>query len=479
MLERLYSNTQTRNTLLVSLGLLAVILAALGVPLFGFYTILVIVAAIFTALIFIYPYLGFLFLALTIPIEALFILGGEVTATRYLGLVILAVWILQKLLKRESFQPIFTNRLIPIILLVLLLGFVSAFWAISTQDVFPALLRLIRLFLLALIVIDLVNSWDRVVWLYRVLVLSGLIGAALTIQQFLSGQLSASGRAGMNISGNLNNTALILVVIIPMALYLVRGKSSNFWRIIGFTYLATSLIAIALTLSRAAFVLLLIVTIVESWEFLRKRTGLLWIVLAVMVALIVITFVLPVDIIAARLATITPTLSYLIDPQESSNLPGSITTRGYIYRVGLTIFSNHPFLGVGLDNFGISYQEYQYIVPGADRIINFKNNPHSIYIGFLSKLGIVGLLLLISIIYTALQNLQITSKNLNSLSLVNITQPSLILKATFTSILVLFINGFAMTIQYEKLLWICLGLSVSLLFISTHNSPSSSVESIK
>jgi len=79
VLDALSNNPQRRNQLLIFLGLIGVVFAALGISLLGLDVIDLLIAAIAVILIAYRPFVGLLLLAFTIPIDALFVYGGEVT----------------------------------------------------------------------------------------------------------------------------------------------------------------------------------------------------------------------------------------------------------------------------------------------------------------------------------------------------------------------------------------------------------------
>ena len=468
MFSVLDTNPQRRSQFLIFMGLIGVILAALGISVLGLDVIDMLLAVFVVVLILFRPFFGLLLLVATIPIEALLLVGGEFTATRLLGIAVLGLWGVQKLLKREPLKALIANRFVVITLALFSLALISALWADFPGDVYAPLLRLVRMFLLSLLVIDLVNTWNRAVWFVRVLVISGIVAATLTIIQFLTGQVSTTGRAGASIAGGINNTAAVLVVLIPFSLYIIRSHTNRAWRMVGFTYLILAIFAVTVTISRTAFLLILLAAIIEFWETMRKRAGVLWIVFAVIIALFLIINLTPTEAITARLQTISPTLANIISPSDLEEAtPGTISARGFIYRVGLNIFLEHPIIGVGLENFRRHYLVYQFEVPDMDKLVTYLRSPHSVYLAFLVDLGIIGLSIFLALIYYIYRTLAKTHNNIESSNDPDKSKKLMLFKAITISTILLLLYGFASTVQYEKLLWVIFGLCIAIYHLST------------
>jgi len=78
-----------------------------------------------------------------------------------------------------------------------------------------------------------------------------------------------------------------------------------------------------------------------------------------------------------------------------------ITTRGYYNTAGIKMWMAHPFIGVGIGNFGYYFIEKEFN-PGIQASTNLP--AHNIYIEALSEMGTVGFGLLIWVIVLVLRN---------------------------------------------------------------------------
>jgi O-antigen ligase len=85
-----------------------------------------------------------------------------------------------------------------------------------------------------------------------------------------------------------------------------------------------------------------------------------------------------------------------------------------IYKSGIAVFKNYPIFGVGSKNYRVEIDNN--LSNNEDYFIN--NHPHQVYIEFLAEHGIVGTIILLSIIFTLIfKNLKIIILSRNSIQL--------------------------------------------------------------
>ncbi|MFC2055592.1 O-antigen ligase family protein, partial [Chloroflexota bacterium] len=296
------------------------------------------------------PALGLLVFTFILPIERVFSIGDTILSTAF-GLAVIGAWLVHRMIKRKPFGHLVSASFFVLSAAILGLGFLSQFWAQFPVDVLPPLLRLARLFVISLLVFDLVDNWRRADHIIKALVLGAVISTVLVVEQYYIGGVR---RAGSGIAGSLNNTADVLATLIPFAYYLLRSSQNRFWQALGWTYLALSTIAIAVTFSRQAFILFGLIHVIENWDAIRSRGNTVKLILLFTIAILLVVFVLPMDEIIERALTIPKTTLYIfgVDPGVDRM---TYLTRGYLFRVGFTMFKDHPILGVGLQNFRHSY----------------------------------------------------------------------------------------------------------------------------
>jgi len=195
------------------------------------------------------------------------------------------------------------------------------------------------------------------------------------------GAISSFGYRINSFFGDSNNYCAYLTTVIPlsftgMVYYLNQKKNKLFY----FYFLAfiLNLGASFLTFSRSGWLgifISFIVILFLTRKFVFNRKFLLLCLLLIIVLLIII---LPykdavINILKVRFG--------LIEIEE-----GSANIHFFLYKGALSMFLDHPFIGVGLGNYGIVLeQKGGYQLPG-----NVLYNPHSAYLSWLSETGIIG-----------------------------------------------------------------------------------------
>jgi O-antigen ligase len=219
------------------------------------------------------------------------------------------------------------------------------------------------------------------------LVLTGLVVALYGFYQYLvtGDVIVVEGvRRMRGVYPSPNNLSLFLGRIVPLAGVLGVWGSRGWRR--GFYGVAVGVMtgALFLTFSRAAWlvglpVALLFVGLVRGLDAdARQRRRVL--IAATGAVAVVILSVLPF--------ASTPRIASLLDLS-----PGSSTYRRLrLWQASLQMIRDHPFFGVGLDNFLYQYRS-RYLLPGAEDDPNL-SHPHNLFLDFWTRLGIPGLVAL-------------------------------------------------------------------------------------
>jgi O-antigen ligase len=451
-----YSIPQTVG---VAGGILCALLSGLLVATLGVQGLWVLLGVIFVIAVLRWPFLGLLIFAGSIAIENVFIVqgtGGTATVSRLLGMLVFAAWFLGKLMRRESIVPLLTSGLTLAAGLLLTFALASTVWASFPFVVRSASIQLAQLIALAFITFDMARSWKRLDMLVKALMVGATLAALFTVQQ---GLFSGVRRAGGDIAGGINQTATLLVTMLPLAFYLLRSRTSAAWRLLGVTYIAVGATAVILTYSRMNLLVLPIILAFLTFHTLLGRRGRGPILVAALVAIGVAVHAVPVERLQERLNTILPYIAGTVGSDESGVLEPS--ARGYHLRLGLAIARDKPVIGGGFYNYGYLFRdEYQYLVPGAGRIFHSVRSPHSSHVGMLADLGVVGLILWLGLLLGAGLIPAIRSWWRNASDPAGV--PFLISQAiTYALGLQVFVYGFYNTIDRHKLLWLLLGLAAA------------------
>ena len=380
-------------------------------------------------------------------------------------MVAFVVWLLPRLVRRESWAPVLSAKLLTPALAFLLFALSSIFWAQNRLLAFRGVLTLVQLLVLNLMVIGLLVSWQSMEWLVRSLVLGGLMASVLTISQFLgfdflvgSSKASSIGamailRSGEGVSGNVNQTGTALAVLLPFAYCLLRASVSRVWRLVGLMSSTLMPIAISITYSRAAYILLILVLGWQLWAMLKRDWSDRWrvVLLIGLVAAVALIVAVPWENMLARMATLAPSNMFF----GVENEPTAVSTgRMYIWLVAILMAKDHPLLGVGYGGFPEEFHSYQFLVPD----LSYPTQPsaHSSMFDILASLGLIGITLWTWLQVVALRNL---SQNRPRIQGMCSPQQRIMAQATLQSLLAYILFGFVGSNHNDKLFWLLLGLS--------------------
>jgi O-antigen ligase len=410
----------------------------------------------FALVVYRWPFLGLLLFAGTLAIEELLVLegtGGRLPGSRLLGTMVFGAWMAGKLLRREPVVPLLKSPLSVTAALFFAFALSSTLWAYWPNAAQRGALILVMYIALGLLTFDLVRSWERLDRVIKALVLGGTAAALITIEQAVVG---GARRAGGDVAGGINTTSLILVTILPLAFYLLRSRTSTFWRVLGITYIAVGVSATVVTYSRMSLLVLPIILPLLAFHTIAGRRGRVPILAAAVAAFGVGLYAVPTERLQDRVATIVP---YIQQTLGSDTGIVQASERGFHLKVGLAIARDHPLIGAGFQNFGHLFRdEYQFFVPGAGYVWYSPRSPHSAHIGILANLGIVGLGLWLALLFGA--GLIPAVKAWRRMARARFWNAHLAAQAvTYALGLQVFVYGFYSNIQFSKLLWILLGLA--------------------
>jgi hypothetical protein len=406
-----------------------------------------------------WPFAGLVMLVGSLAVENLFVVhgaGGAATGSRLLGMFVFGAWILGKLLRKESVVPLMKSALFVTALLLFAFALASTLWARIPHAALSGAIQLAQHIALGIVTFDLARSWKRVDVLVKALVVGAIVAALLTIHQSVWG---GARRGGDNIAGGINETAIVLVTILPFAFYLLRSRATIFWRILGIAYIGIGVTATILTYSRMNLLVLPVILVLLSFHTLLGRRGRGPILVAAAVSIGVGLYAIPTDRLQKRVDTIVPYLEGTVGGEDSGVIEPS--ARGYHLRVGIAIARDKPVIGAGYRNYGYLFRdEYQFVVPGAGGVRRSVRSPHSSYVGMLADLGGVGFFLWIAVLFGAGL---IPAAKAWRCSIQDPGSMPHLLSHTLTYALGLhvFAYGFYAPNDREKILWILLGLAAA------------------
>jgi O-antigen ligase len=246
-----------------------------------------------------------------------------------------------------------------------------SFWPKFSWDTFTDGLKYLAIFLL---VVNTVDSPERLITTVRVIALASCIPAFGAIWSHAHGEHLVEGdRAGwIGIFGNPNDLAYHLVVGIAMLLAASAAATTRrrrwAWRVL----IVPVAWAILLTQSRAGMLAALVVALFWSLRSVRRAPLLLGAVITV-----------------GALVFVSPSNPWHARTQSATAYGEDMSARGRYdaWRTGINMVKDRPFTGVGAGAFMIAWPEY---APGDAGDVR---SEHNTFIQLVSELGLPALLL--------------------------------------------------------------------------------------
>jgi O-antigen ligase len=331
------------------------------------------------------PLIGVVLLVATIPIENLLVFGGLGTG-RAIGVTVFGAWFIRKIVHREPWRRVVAGAFFPTAIAFLVWVLLSGLWAEYPTVVKSGFVRLAQMVLLALITIDLADSEQKLDLIIKSLVLGTLVAASIT---FYQGEILGARRAGNEVSGGVNETAIMLVTALPLGFYLLRTAGSFVWRLTGMVFVPVCAVSVLTTYSRMNLMLLAPLLCLLFLLTLRERQARSWLLILAVVGGVGAAFLVPWDRLRERADTISTYVDQTLQLEDSQTTQSA---RGYHLLVGLQIARDHPLLGVGYGNYGYEFRDvYQFQIPGGEKVWESPRNPHSAYVGIAADLGAIGI----------------------------------------------------------------------------------------
>ena len=440
------------KVLLVALAAVMVsVLAAAGVVMYGPAGAAVVPGLAGLVVSLVHPVFALYALAAAIPLEETVIWGGA-TISKVLGLLVAVAWFANKFLTRGSLRRLMTSPVFGLAALLFGYAALSGLWADHTQGMQGALVRLAMFLALGIVAADVVRDWSAILNVSRALVLGGMGAALITLSQYATG---AVHRAGGGVAGDINATAGLLIMIVPLAFLLFRAGGAT-WRLISVAFVALAIGAVGVTFSRMAYLLLPLVLGVEAGYLLRSRRGRFAVLLAAIVAVPIVYRFVPTDTVQERIQTVKPYVERTLGPNDMGLQMAS--ERGFHILVALEIFRDHPIFGAGLNNYGVEFLQYQYQVMGSQRLYDTPRSAHSTYFAILADLGLIGIAILVALLVAVARS---GLKAWRTASAGGEYLAASCVRALMIAFTVLVVYGFYAEIHKEKFFWLIVGMIVA------------------
>ncbi len=215
-------------------------------------------------------------------------------------------------------------------------------------------------------------------------VLSGVAVAVYGLWQYATGQNLITAEGGLlrlrSIYGSPNNVALYLDRLLPLpaAVWLLGSRTTHGRRRVLYLLAAVPVaLALLLTFSKGALLLGVPASLAVVFWVWQRRAGRRtwpWVLGALAAGVVALLVAGRIPAVAARLDLFGVTGFFRLS----------------LWRAAVNMFADHPWFGIGLDNFLYAYRG-RYIFDAAWQEPNL-NHPHNIILDFATRLGLVGLL---------------------------------------------------------------------------------------
>jgi len=323
-----------------------------------------------------------------------------------------------------------------------------------------------KVFLLAILIIGCVRD-EKNIKVMTVYCIAGLIvGALYAVYQSLTGQFSVSNiyvQRAAGLRADPNDTAMLLLSGVPLSVYWLFQLKSKALKIIPAISIVVLLIGIVLTGSRGGFVALALIFL----AIYLKRPTIIATFVAVFIMVLAVT--LAPDSYKERIES-------LVTGQEKHGSK-SLESRSKLLSQGLTVFMNHPVLGVGAGNFGAAFMESLNSAEfsGSSGLAITGNThlaAHNMYLEFFVENGIIGGGLLISIFLLSIIKLMKFDRENRQYQRSIYSLPFCILLA----LLGMYFAGLFLSQGKNSVLWFIIGLGLSITNIKVKNNHEGGIE---
>ena len=267
-------------------------------------------------------------------------------------------------------------------------GVVSILPAANKSIAIVEMLRMFRIFLIFVAIYLLVERFEDIRFIATCLVIAFAIQGVLVFAEYglshplfrLPGEVREADIVGTILRpggtmGHSANFAKLAALCLPICFAFMLTLRKNIWRLSFSAILISGLIALILTVSRAGlatsiFGLIWILLIMQ-----KKKSGGKIKILAPMI-LLVIGIVLAWHVAGSRLIS------------RSKEDFGSALSRPEMFSVAWNVIKDHPFVGVGLNNYTLVAPDYDHTRDAIS--ISYPHPVHNIYLLHAAEIGIIG-----------------------------------------------------------------------------------------
>ncbi len=308
------------------------------------------------------------------------------------------------------------------------------------------------------------KTLQRAVW---TLIGLGVVLGTISVFQYLTGSFTndfwgfgqasikniAGETEGYRISGPIgdpNFFAQIMLVLFPISLVRFLDEKRLILRAIALWGTTVTLLTVIFTFSRGGFVSLIMIG-VALFIFIRPRVtqmGLITLFLVLIAGIIPATY-------TDRLLTIN--LLFTSDQQQSVRQDVSFRGRASEMAAAWMMFSDHPLVGVGAQNYPIYYQNYSRRI-GLDPRTE-ERQAHNLFIEIASEMGLFGIFVFGTILVHVFQSLFQSWKRLRDAGEYVYSR---IVMSIATGVIGYFSASMFIHAAFPRYMWLLIGISFAI-----------------
>ncbi len=389
------------------------------------------------------PEIGLLAVAFAIPLEAFNLVGDTplLSAMKALGVVALGAYFINYFVvsPHEKLADPIQNIYIVMLLLAMVASDLVAVDPSYAIDKTFKLVRMVSLYFLVINLVRTLPSLNRILW---VMIAAGVLSAGYGYYQYF---FTPDMLEDLRIIGTMDDPtgfAYAIVILLPLVWYMFRHASNRWLRIgLGLVELMF-LYAIVLSGTRsgmiAALAVMMLVVLREKRPFLN---------ISLIALVLVLGYFFAPEPVKSRLGLNGQT------DRVAQSAQASTDRRFTYYTFGTQLFLERPFLGRGMGGFTETYShsDYQFYLNDDD----MNRVAHNMYLEVATGAGLVGLLPFLLLMFSPLVSLERAVR----------THPpgplSDIAKMLQISLVAFLLIGFFSSSQYDKSLWLLVGLTTA------------------
>lgn len=318
--------------------------------------------------------------------------------------------------------------------------------------------------LIIFVVLQRATTLRRVIWM---LLAAGMFMGTITVYQQLTGTFenlywgfgttknlidSVRQTLDYRIAGPLNDAntyGQLLVVLVPLALDRFWNERKRLLRLCAAWAFTVCTLSVLFTFSRGAFLALIVAL---GFMMIRRPPRPLALLITVAVAIPLMQFV-PANYVH-RVSTV---LNFLPSSNTDYRADESFKDRSSEMTVAWILFTEHPILGVGLNNYNAYYQQYSRLLGLDPR--REDRSAHSLYLEIAAEGGLLGLVTFGVIMWMVVRGTQQARRDLARAGLPDHAG----MAAAFSVGLIGYLTAAIwMHDAYSRFLWLLIGMALAL-----------------